>query len=48
MWLSIAAENGDNYGAEMRDNVAQDMTPSQIAEAQKLARECAQKRYKGC
>jgi hypothetical protein len=48
MWLSIAAENGDKYGAEMRDNVAQDMTPYQIAKAQALARECAQKQYKGC
>jgi len=28
--------------------VAKLMTPAQIAEAQKLARECVRKKYKGC
>ena len=31
-----------------RDIIAKQMTPSQIAEAQKLARECVAKDYKGC
>jgi hypothetical protein len=47
MWLSLAA-GGDKNGAEARnkmtpakarDIVAKHMTPTQIAEAQKLARE---------
>ena len=46
-WFNIAAsladEDGDEEGrktfAENRDGVAEDMTPQQIAEAQKLARE---------
>ena len=28
--------------------IEQGLTPSQIAEAQKLARECVRKKYKGC
>jgi len=39
MWFSLAATTGDRGAAEGRDNVANLMTPSQIAEAQKLARE---------
>jgi hypothetical protein len=30
------------------DTVAGNMTPAQIAEAKKLARECVAKDYKGC
>jgi uncharacterized protein len=37
MWLSLAAAGG-NFTAE-RDFIAAKMTPAQIAEAQKLARE---------
>jgi len=32
----------------LRDLVAKEMTPSQIQEAQRLARECVRKNYKGC
>jgi hypothetical protein len=43
MWMNLAASrvNGDNQKlyAEARDMVARKMTPSQIAEAQRLARE---------
>ena len=39
MWFSLAATTGDRGAAESRDNVANLMTPPQIAEAQKLARE---------
>jgi len=50
MWYSIAAasgpENNPNvkkewreFGADYRDAVAKEMTPAQITEAQKLARE---------
>ena len=32
----------------MRNLIESKMTPDQIAEAQKLARECVRKKYKGC
>jgi len=38
-WYSLAATNGDKPAAELRDASAKQMTPAQIAEAQKLARE---------
>lgn len=43
MWYSLAAKQStdpsDTYPADSRDNVARRMTPAQVAEAQKLARE---------
>ena len=39
MWFNIAAVNGYQDAFEKRDSVAEKMTQSQIAEAQKLARE---------
>src|SRR5450830_1903134 len=39
MWLSLSAAQGDHDSAIQRDLVAKLMTPAQIAEAQKLARE---------
>jgi TPR repeat protein len=38
-WYNISAANGGERGAELRDVLAKRMTPAQIAEAQKLARE---------
>ncbi len=37
MWYNLAAANGDTFGGELRDALALQMTPAQIAEAQKLA-----------
>ena len=48
MWWNIAASEGSETAKENRDIIAKQMTPSQIAEAQKLARECVAKDYKGC
>ena len=48
MWYNIAASSGDKEAVEQRDNVAKKMTPSQIETAQKLARKCVRKKYKGC
>ena len=49
MWFNIAAISGESKNASKnRDTVAKRMTPAQIAEAQKLARECVAKKYKGC
>ena len=48
MWSNIAASNGDETAKTNRDMIAEQMTPAQIEEAQKLARECVAKEYKGC
>ena len=48
MWGNIASSNGGENGGKVRDIAAKNMTPAQIAEAQKLARECVRKKYKGC
>ena len=48
MWGNIAAANGNELGAKLRDEFETQMTPSQIERAQKLARECIRKNYKGC
>ena len=48
MWWNIAASNGIESAAKNRGIVAKKMTPAQIAEAQKLARECVRKKYKDC
>jgi uncharacterized protein len=39
MWFNLAAAQGEALTAISRDNVAMKMTPSQIQEAQRLARE---------
>ncbi len=38
-WYHLAGANGDKSAAMLRDALAKRMTPAQIAEAQKLARE---------
>ena len=49
MWYNIAAANGAPEAAsENRDIVAKLMTTADISEAQRLARECMAKNYKGC
>ena len=48
MWWNVVASNGDGAGGKLRDKVAKEMTATQIAEAEKLARECVAKKYKGC
>ena len=48
MWFNIAASSGIEHAVKGRDIVAQEMIPSQIEKAQKLAREYVRKNYKGC
>jgi TPR repeat protein len=51
MWLNIAASSGEfaaKYAVKSRDEVAKQMTPSQLETAQDLARECIRKKYTGC
>jgi TPR repeat protein len=47
-WANLAATNGNKSGVELRGFVSRNMTPSQIAEAQKLSTECLNNKYKGC
>lgn len=39
MWYNLSAAQGEQRAAEARDALAKQMTPAQIAEAQRLARE---------
>ena len=48
MWGNLSASNGYEIGGKLRDLVAKKMTPAHISAAQKLARECVRKKYKGC
>ena len=48
MWLNISASNGKEKGIDARDMIAKKMSSADISQAQKLARECVAKNYKGC
>ena len=49
MWFNIAAISGESENAsKYRDILAKRMNSNQIETAQKLARECVAKNYKGC
>ena len=48
MWFNLAASKGNKTGGEYREKVTKKMTPAQIAEAQKMARDCEKKKYKNC
>ena len=52
MWYNLAEANIDDgfwrRKEGRRDALAKEMTQQQIAEAQKLARECLARKYKGC
>ena len=48
MWGNLGALNGNENGGKLRDYLATQMTPADISTANKLARECVRKKYKGC
>ena len=49
MWGNILNSNGHEDGKKIMDYLLkQGMTPSQIEEAERLARECIKKNYNGC
>ena len=48
MWYNIAASSGEKIARENKDIIVTKMTPAEISTAQKLARECVRKKYKGC
>ena len=39
MWFNLAAAQGDDFAQAARDGIAEQMTPADISEAQRLARE---------
>ena len=48
MWFNLAAMKGDADAVKNRENAARKMTSQQMAEAQKLARECQGRSFKSC
>lgn len=48
MWSNLASDNGQRDAQKNLENVAQRMTPAQIAEAQKLAHDCRNSHYTNC
>ncbi len=48
IWLSIAGAQGQSKAHKLIEILSSEMTPAQIAEAQKLAEQCFQSKYKNC
>ena len=48
MWSNIVAVSGVKQSIEYRDKIASRMTPQQIEQAQRMARECMASNFKKC
>ena len=48
MWFNLAAAQGQELAVGNRDNIAKEMTPQQISQAQTRAAACKQRNYKFC
>ena len=48
LWFNLAAVKGNADAVKNRDIVAKRMTSQQVAQAQKLARECQARNFKNC
>ncbi len=48
MWFNLASVKGEADAVHNRDFVASNMTSQQIGQAQKLARDCQARNFKGC
>ena len=48
MWQNLASISGEKLPISNRDATAKSLTPQQLAEAQKLARECQARNFKNC
>ena len=48
MWSNIAAANGVEHGANVRDAVARNLTQADLAKAQELSRSYLAKEYHDC
>ena len=47
-WFNIASANGLADAPELRDSIAQEMTPQDISTAQAMATECLSSNYQNC
>ncbi len=48
MWWNIAASSGNETASDYRDELQSIMSPAQVYDAQKLARECVANNHKDC
>jgi hypothetical protein len=48
MWFSVSAAAGDKNAATLKEQVTKLMNPKQIAESEKLAKECQARNFKNC
>ena len=48
VWRNIVASNDIGGGTGMRDWLATQLTPKQLADAQALAKKCVESNYKKC
>ena len=48
MWLNIASANGEEGAQELRETIANKMTPEDISKAQSMANDCINSGYKNC
>jgi len=48
MWYNIGAANGNAIAGDNRDDIAEEMTPADISQAQAMARECMSSGYSDC
>jgi len=48
IWSNMAAANGSQHAVDLRQRIANEMTTADVAEAQRLARECEAREYRDC
>ena len=48
MWANLASSSGFEMTRQLRQLLTEKMTPSQLEEAQDLAKECLKKNHKEC
>ena len=48
LWYSLSAAQGDPDAQDLKSDLAEDMTPEQIAKAERLAAACLASNYKNC
>ena len=48
LWFSLSSFSGNANAVSSRQLAAKRMTPQQLGEAQKIARECQQRKFKDC
>jgi len=48
MWANLAAAQGNSGAADTRERIAQQMSPAQLAQAQRRASACLAANYRNC